>query len=332
MSMPVAIVPAAGVGTRLRPHTHTVPKALINVAGRPILAHILDGLISEGVERVILVIGYMGDRIRSYVEKRYGPAVEFVEQEERLGLGHAVHLAGERIDGGPAVIVLGDTIVHTDFSVFLRGPDVMLGVKEVDDPQRFGLVEVDGDRVVRLVEKPEVPPSNLALVGLYYVPEFRKLQDAIDELIRTGKLTRGEYQLTDALQNLLTLGASMRFHAVEGWFDCGKTETLLSTNRYLLDLLPSSPTIPGVVVVHPVSIDPTARISQSIVGPYVSIAAGVSVTNAILRNTIVNENAEVSDMLLDASVIGENAVVRGSFQVLNVGDSSEVILSGGQAV
>lgn len=329
MNRPVAIVPAAGVGTRLRPHTHTIPKALINVAGRPILAHILDGLIAEGVERVIVIVGYMGDRIRNYVSKRYGDAVEYVEQEERLGLGHAVHLAEASIGEGPIIIVLGDTIVQTDFSVFLHGPEVVLGVKEVDDPGRFGIVEIVDGRVVGLVEKPEHPPTNLALVGLYYIPESRHLFQVLRETIAAGQTTRGEYQLTDALASLLKSGTPMRAHAVESWFDCGKTETLLSTNRYLLDLLPSSPALPGVVVIHPVSIDPSAEVHRSIVGPFVSIAAGAKIHGAILRNTIVNENAEVGDMLLDGSVVGENAVVRGSFQVLNVGDSSEVILAGG---
>jgi glucose-1-phosphate thymidylyltransferase len=329
MTRPVAIVPAAGVGTRLRPHTHTIPKALINVAGRPILAHILDGLIAEGVERVVVIVGYMGDRIREYVSRRYGIAVEFVEQEERLGLGHAVVLASALIHEGPVVIVLGDTIVHTDLSVFLSGPDVVLGVKEVPDPRRFGIAEVANGRVMRLIEKPEQPPSNLALVGLYYVPRSELLFAALDDQIRAGRTNRGEYQLTDALSTMLEAGVRMQVHAVEGWFDCGKTETLLSTNRYLLDLLPSSPAIPGVVVIHPVSIDPTADVRHSIVGPFVSVAGGARVSGAILRNSIVNENAEVADMLLDGSVLGENAIVRGSFQVLNVGDSSEVILAGG---
>ena len=328
MTRPVAIVPAAGVGTRLRPHTHTVPKALINVAGRPILAHILDGLIAEGVERVILIVGYMGDRIREYVTKRYGSVADFVEQEERLGLGHAVYLARERVKDGPIVIVLGDTIVHTDFSVFLSGPEIVLGVQQVDDPRRFGIVEVEDGLVRSMVEKPEKPKSNLALVGLYYIPDSKTIFDALHEMIRAGRTTRGEYQLTDALAKILSDGARMRIHRVEGWFDCGETETLLTTNRYLLDLLSSSPAIPGVVVVHPVSIDPTAEITQSILGPYVSVAGGVCIRNSILRNSIVNESAEISDMLLDCSVIGEQAIVSGSFQVLNVGDSSEVILAG----
>ncbi len=328
MSKPVAIVPAAGVGTRLRPHTHTVPKALINVAGRPILAHILDGLIAEGVERVIVIVGYMGDRIREYVTKRYGALADFVEQEERLGLGHAVSLAAGKIAKGPVVIVLGDTIVHTDFSIFLGGPDVVLGVKQVEDPRRFGIVELRDGFVTGLVEKPDTPRSNLALVGLYYIPESREIFTALDSMIRGGKMTRGEYQLTDALAKMLGDGTKMRVHGVEGWFDCGETGTLLLTNRYLLDLVPGSPAIPGVVVIHPVSIDPTAEVQQSIIGPYVSVAGGARIRNSILRNSIINESAEVSDMLLDSSVIGEHAIVSGTFQVLNVGDSSEVILAG----
>jgi glucose-1-phosphate thymidylyltransferase len=328
MSRPVAIVPAAGVGTRLRPHTHTIPKALINVAGRPILAHILDGLISEGVERVVVIVGYMGDRIREYVTKRYGAIADFVEQEERLGLGHAVYLARERVADGPVVIVLGDTIVHTDFSRFLNGPDVVLGVKQVEAPRRFGIVTVEDGFVRTMFEKPEKPTSNLALVGLYYIPEVKPLFSALHQMIQAGRTTRGEYQLTDALAKILEEGARMRVHRVEGWFDCGETETLLTTNRYLLDLVPGSPAVPGVVIVHPVSIDPTAWINQSIVGPYVSIAGGARIQNSILQNSIVNECAEISDMLLDSSVIGEHAVVSGSMMALNVGDSSEVILAG----
>jgi glucose-1-phosphate thymidylyltransferase len=329
MTAPVAIIPAAGVGTRLRPHTHTTPKALINVAGRPILAHILDSLIAEGVERVIVIVGHMGDRIRSYVSVRYGPIVEFVEQTEPLGLGHAVYLASQRIESGPVVIILGDTIVHTDLSIFMSGSDIVLGVKEVEDPRRFGIAQVEGENVRGLVEKPEKPPSNLALVGLYYLPQSEILFGALEKMIGEGRLTRGEFQLTDALAEILRDGARMRVHAVEGWFDCGKTETLLSTNRYLLDLLPSSPTIPGVVVIHPVSVDPSAEIRESIIGPYVSIAGGARIRGTVLRNSIINENAEVEGMLLESSVVGENAIVRGSFQTLNVGDSSEVILSGG---
>ncbi len=325
---PVAIVPAAGVGTRLRPHTHTIPKALVNVAGKPILAHIVDGLVQQGISRVILVIGHMGDRVRSYVTKRYPGIAECVEQKEPLGLGHAVHVTREACQSGPGLIVLGDTIVHVDYHDLLGGDEVVLGVKEVDDPRRFGIVRVENGFVTALVEKPEKPPSNLALVGLYYIPDMAELHSRMQRVIEGRVTTKGEFQLTDALAMMLADGIRMRTRPVEGWFDCGKPETLLSTNEYLLRMAPRAPELPGVLIRHPVAIDPTARVTQSIVGPNVSVAAGAVLHNSIVRDSIVNEHAEVRDMILESSLVGESAVVRGAFQRLNVGDSSEIDFSG----
>jgi glucose-1-phosphate thymidylyltransferase len=326
---PVAIVPAAGVGTRLRPHTHTTPKALVNVAGKPILAHILDGLVQQGITRIVIVVGYMGDRIRAYVDRRYRGVAECVEQADPRGLGHAVSLTRTLVPRGPILIVLGDTIVQVDYGDFLSGESVVLGVKEVEDPRRFGIAEVVDGRVTALVEKPEHPPSNLALVGLYYLPRAEDLQRHLERMITQRLTTRGEYQLTDALALMLQDGVHMTVRPVDGWFDCGKPETLLSTNEYLLRLAPRNQELPGVLIRHPVSIDPTAQVTHSIVGPNVSVAAGVVIQNSIVRHAIINENAEVRDIVLEQSLVGENALVRGSFQRLNVGDSSEIDLSGG---
>lgn len=325
----MAIVPAAGVGTRLRPQTHTVPKALVNVAGKPILGHILDALRERGVERIVVVVGYMGERIEDYLRERYDDRIEIVEQTNRLGLGHAIAVTRERISSGPILIVLGDTIVEPDWDAYLSGGEAVLGVKEVDDPRRFGVVEVQGERVLRLVEKPPEPRSNLAIVGLYYFPDATPLFTSLDALIEENRRTKGEFQLTDALQRLLEDGMPMRVSAVEGWFDCGKPETLLDTNQHLLRKVPQPAPIPGVTLVPPVFIAPTARIEKSILGPNVSVADGAVIRRAIVRDTIVNEGAVVEDMLLDRSVIGESAEVRGTFQRLNVGDSSTVVLNGG---
>ncbi len=326
---PVAIVPAAGVGTRLRPQTHTVPKALVNVAGKPILGHILDALREHGIERIVVVVGYMGERIEEYLRERYDDRIEIVEQTERLGLGHAIAVTRERVSSGPILIVLGDTIVEPDWDAYLSGKEAVLGVKEVDDPRRFGVVEVQGERVLRLVEKPPEPRSNLAIVGLYYFPDAVPLFASLEALIEENRRTKGEFQLTDALQRLLEDGMAMRVSTVEGWFDCGKPETLLDTNQHLLRKVPQPAPIPGVTLVPPVFIAPTARIEKSILGPNVSVADGAVIRRAIVRDTIVNEGAVVEDMLLDRSVIGENAEVRGTFQQLNVGDSSTVVLNGG---
>ena len=325
----IAVIPAAGVGTRLRPHTHTQPKVLLHVAGKPILAHILDDLVALDVKRAVLVIGYMGELVRAYVSRAYPKLqVDYVVQEERLGLGHAVSLAAPFADDRPLLIVLGDTIFEADLKAVLKGRVNTIGVKEVEDPRRFGVVEVDAKgRVTKLVEKPEHPATNLAITGIYYFTHGGPLFAALEELQRKNQRTRGEFQLTDALQILVAGGEELRTFPVEGWYDCGKTETLLETNRILLDKLADTPAIPGTVTLQPVFVAPGATVENCILGPHVSVAAGARLRNAVMRDSIVNENATVEDILLEGSVVGENAVVSGGFRHVNVGDSSEVQLN-----
>jgi glucose-1-phosphate thymidylyltransferase len=305
-----------------------VPKALINVAGKAMVAHILDELRAVGVEEFVLVVGYMGDRIRDYMAKHYpGLAVQFVEQHERRGLGHAIYLTREAVSGRDALIVLGDTLFRVDFRRVLDRRVSRIGVQEVADPRRFGVVEMDGEHVRRFVEKPEQPVSNLAIVGIYYLTDTPALFRALEEMIETGRATRGEYQLTDALQALLEAKVPMEIFPVDGWYDCGKPETLLATNRALLDLENRVPRLEGSVVIPPVAVDPEAVVLHSVIGPYATVAAGARIEDSIIRNSIVNEGARVTGMLLDASLVGEEATVEGTFRRLNVGDSSEVHLT-----
>ncbi len=318
----------AGVGSRLRPHTHTTPKALIHVAGRPILAHILDDLEALGVTDVVLVIGHMGEHIREYVDAHYAHlARTYVDQPERLGLGHAVRMTRPHVVGHPVFIVLGDTIFRADFSAVVAGGESAIGVHEVEDPRRFGIVETKDGVASRLVEKPDQPTSNLAIVGVYYFVDSKLLFEALDVLVERDIRTKGEYQLTDALQLMIEGGHRIVPFRVDGWYDCGKTETLLETNRELLDRMDGA-VDPGrwtqAVIIPPVAIAPTAVIEHSIVGPHASIAARAVVREAVVRNSIVNQDAVVEQILLEGSVIGENALVRGNFRHLNVGDSSEV--------
>jgi glucose-1-phosphate thymidylyltransferase len=325
-SQPIAVIPVAGVGTRLRPHTHTQPKVLLHVAGKPILSHILDDLPALGIREAVLVVGYMGELIQSYVGSRYRDLrVHYAEQPERLGLGHAVYLARPHVGDRPVLIILGDTIFEADLKRVLGGGVNSIGVKEVEDPRRFGIVETNGSgRVVRLVEKPEHPTSNLAITGIYYFTGAAPLFGALEELQRRDLRTKGEYQLTDAMQLLVEGGETLTTFPVEGWYDCGKTETLLETNRVLLDRRPPKVDIPGSVVHAPVAVAPGAVVENCILGPHVSVGAGARLRNAIVRDSIVNENAVVEDILVESSVLGVNAVVRGAFKRLNVGDSSEV--------
>lgn len=321
-----AIVPVAGVGTRLRPHTHTLPKVLIHVAGKPILGHILDELKQIGVTEIVLVVGYMGDMVIDYVKKNYDFQVNFVHQEELLGLGHAILLTKEFFDEEPVMIVLGDTIFKADFKGVLKGDSSYIGVKEVADPRRFGVVELSEGRIRNFIEKPEVPPSNLAIVGLYYLRNTRLLFQCLDNLVKEGKKTAGEFQLTDALQMMLKQGEEMRTFLVEGWFDCGKPETLLETNRRLLAVCSKlSPEVKKHnIILEPVYIAESAKVDSSVIGPYVSIAEGSVVQRAVIRNTIINENAIVKNILLDESLVGQGALVNGRMNRLNVGDSSQL--------
>ena len=321
---PVAIVPVAGVGTRLKPYTLTTPKPLLLVAGKPILGHILDQLIVARPERVVLVVGpgSQGDRIRSFASRYRDLKVECVTQGEPRGLGHAVAQAKDAAGGAPLLIVLGDTIVLAAFEEIVSGGS-KIGVREVSDPRRFGVATVRDGRIVALEEKPEHPASPWAVVGLYFIEDGPALFSSLDELTEGNRLTRGEIQLTDALQSVIRRGADLRPFPVEGWYDCGTLETLLGTNRALLDRLGKPVVRERVVVVAPVAIDPAADVAEAVIGPHVTIGPGARVRRAILRDCIVNEGATVEDILLEGSVVGEDAVVRGAHGRLDVVDPSD---------
>ena len=323
-----AIIPVAGAGTRLRPHTHSTPKVLIPVAGKPIIGHILNQLQGLPIDEVILVIGHMGDKIREYVEGNFKFKTTFVTQEKAKGLADAIYLTKQTVGNDDAIIILGDTIFKTSFKDIISKPNSQIGVKPVADPRRFGVVEQDGKKITRLVEKPEHPKTNLAIVGIYLIRKMPRLYAAIDQLYQKKIRTKGEYQLTDALQLMLEQGEVMESFTVDGWYDCGKPETLLETNRQLLEMSSLHPTPrQGVVINPPVYIDPGAKLEHCIIGPYVSIAAGSSIKNSIISNTIIGSNVQIETMMLQNSILGDNATVRGKQRRLNVGDGSEIDLT-----
>ena len=320
-----AIIPVAGVGSRLRPHTFETPKVLLNVAGKPILGHILDKVIGEGITEATIIVGHMSEKIKEYLAASYPHfPIDYVEQEERSGLGHAIYLARTRIGPGPVMIILGDTIFDVDLRPVLKGTVSSIGVKEVDDPRRFGVAETSNGSITRLVEKPEHPTSNLAVVGLYYIANSPLLVRCLEKLVADNVKTKGEYQLTDALQLMIQSGEKITVFKVDGWFDCGKPETLLSTNRSLLEMRSTSRKIDGVVINEPVYVSPTAVLSNCVIGPYTTIGDAASVSDSVVRNSIIGEHAEVRKALLDNSIIGNGSVVTGSYKRMNVGGSSEI--------
>ena len=329
-----AIIPVAGIGTRLRPHTHTAPKVLLPVAGKTILAHILDELISFGIKEVVFIVGYRGEMVRDYVHEHYASSLRtsYVEQAEMLGLGHAIWMAREQVDHQePVLIVLGDTIFKADLKDVLSSRHSSIGVREVNDPSRFGVVELQEGRIIRMVEKPKKnPPSNLAAVGIYFIRDTAELFRCLDQLIKSNKKTADEFQLTDAFQMMIDGGVDMRHFSIDGWYDCGKPETLLSTNRILLQEQFADrgeeyrERYSGSIINPPVSIAPSAKIENSIIGPNVTIDEESYIKDTLISNSIVSKNSSVNGLILENSIISENAKIAGHSLSLNVGDSSEI--------
>jgi glucose-1-phosphate thymidylyltransferase len=327
-----AIIPVAGFGTRLRPHTYSLPKVLLNVAGRPILAHILDRVIASGVTSATIVVGYMGEAIEAFVRESYpNLKTNFVEQTELKGLGHAIYVAREDIptDGAPMFIVLGDTVFDADLDSVFSKQQSALGVYWVEDPRRFGVVETDANGVAtKLVEKPEHPKTNLMIAGLYFFRNPKLLKECLEELVAKDIRTKNEYQLTDALQLMIDRGEKFATFELKGWYDCGKPETLLDTNRHLLSRQQtrSNAEARNTTIIEPVFIGNGTDIENCIIGPFATIGHGATVKNAIVHDSIVGEGASVSGVVLDQSLIGNNATVTRAASHVNIGDSSVIEL------
>jgi glucose-1-phosphate thymidylyltransferase len=321
-----AIIPTAGLGIRLRPHTYTQPKGLLFVAGKPMLAHVIDELVSAGVEEFVFVVGYLGAQIEAWARQHYGRLrLHFVVQAEPLGNGHAVYVAREYLDGEPAIVIFGDTIIKGDLAGLLRSPRSMAGVKEVDDPRRLGVVELDGaGNVRRIIEKPTDPPSHLAVIGAYFIKNTTPLRGALDRLVQEDRRMRGEFWLADALQLMVDAGERMGTVLVDHWYDCGTVDALLLANRDLLELAP--PGIPAGIssILPPSYVSPSAILERSVVGPYASLGDAVRVVNSTVKNSIINAGAVLEGAHLEHSVVGAGSVVRGVTGTVNIGDSSTV--------
>ncbi len=328
-----AIIPVAGAGTKLRPHTYTQPKALIPLAGKTILSFIIDQLAAAGIREFVFVIGYLGEKIKDYVEDKYPDLqFEFVEQKNRLGIGHAISLTRPVIDEEePLLIVLGDTICDFDIETVIDSPLSTLGVKKVEDPRSFGIAELNEDgKVVALVEKPRIPKSNMALVGLYKINETKMMFDVMDEHIAKGVVEENAYSLTDALQEMVDKGVEFDTFKVQQWFDCGRKETLLETNATLLKkvvaITDQYPQFENTIIVPPVSITEGCVIANSIIGPNVTIGESTTVHSSIIRDSIIGSFAKLDEVVLHDSLIGSDAYVHGFRQSLNIGDNTEIDL------
>ncbi|WP_076789277.1 sugar phosphate nucleotidyltransferase [Chlorobium sp. KB01] len=320
-----AIIPVAGVGSRLRPHTFSHPKVLLNVAGKPIIGHIMDKLIAAGIDEAIVIVGYLGYMVEEWLLKNYSIKFTFVNQPDRLGLAHAIWMCKLFVDQEePLLIILGDTIFDVDLDPVLKSTESTLGVKEVEDPRRFGVAITENGKILKLVEKPDTPISNLAIVGLYFLLKAGPLFRSIDHLIEHSIMTKGEYQLTDALELMIERGETFTTFPVSGWYDCGKPDTLLSTNEILLEVINPIKEYPGCIINTPVFIAKNAQLENAVIGPNTTIGEGAIISNAIVRRSIIGNEARVSNIMLDQSIVGNNAVITGNPHEINIGDYSEI--------
>jgi glucose-1-phosphate thymidylyltransferase len=326
------IIPLAGFGTRLRPHTYTKPKPLINVAGKTVLGHILDKFAAVDVDEFIIVHGYLGEQIQDYMAKEYPQYhAQFVEQKELIGQADAILRCRPYVNG-PVLIVFVDTLFEADLTGLAHeAADAVAYVKEVEDPRRFGVATLGEDGyVARFVEKPDSCDNNLAVIGMYYLKDSDSLMGACQALMDRNIQTKGEFFLTDALNLMIEQGKKFRMQTVDVWEDCGKPETVLHTNRYLLEHGHDNSAEHngnGYLVIPPVHIAPTAVIQNSVIGPYATISDCCHITGSIIRDSIIDEDAHIQDATLDQSLVGKGAVVKSNYRKLNVGDSSSVDFS-----
>ena len=326
------IIPLAGKGTRLRPHTHVTPKPMLRIAGKPVMDYVMDDVKRLGdVEQVIYVTGHLKEKVEAHARDDIGLPAVFVEQAVQDGTAGAVNLARPYIDQ-PVLIIFVDTIFDADLSaVHQTDADGIIWVKEVEDYQRFGVVVTDANGyMTRIVEKPKEPISKRANIGLYYIRNWQLLYEAIDHVLTQPK-NKGEYYLTDAFQYMIDHGARIQVVDVAGWYDAGQPETLLQTNRAMLErgrARKPADLDASAIIVEPVYIEDGAVIRDSTVGPNVSVSAGATIEGSTLRDTIVGEKSRVANCRLHDSLVGGDVTLDGLSGVVTIGDHAEIRVGG----
>jgi len=325
-----AIIPVAGAGTKIRPHTYSQPKALMPIANKTILGYIIDQLNDANITEFIFVVGQLGEKIQEYVEQDYPHlTTHFIFQGERQGTGHAIEMAKDWVGDDEVFVVLGDTICEFDMKAIIESPYSMLGVKRVDDPSNFGVASIDDDGFITgVVEKTSIPKSNMALVGLYKIKETAILYECLTHLFEQNIKSHGEFNLTDALQCMIKRGAKFQAFKVKNWFDCGKKETLLEGNTTLLKKfgghISEDVQTENVVIIPPVSIAKGCVIKNTVIGPNVAIGANTTIQYSIIRDSIIGAHTNLFEVMLNNSLVGNDALVKCLSRSLNVSDNAEI--------
>lgn len=318
--MPIkCLIPAAGKGTRMRPLTHTLPKAMLPVAGKPTIFHIIDRAAKAGVKDFVIITGYLRELMESEIVAAYPELnIEFVEQKEQLGLGHAIYMASSKFSANDSMLLIyGDTLFEGDIETMVQAKNPVIGVFEVQDPRRFGVIEKGaGQTITNLVEKPEKFVSNLAIPGVNYFPSAGELFAALEYIVKNGIRTKNEYQATDAFQYMLReKKITFTWQLLTAWDDAGTLEAILETNKIILSRRGAGTTQ---------AIAASAKITASDVSRYASVSDGAEITNSTLVNCIVDRGSVVRNCKLENSLIGRNAFVENIEGTIIVGDDAQV--------
>ncbi|MBR9676069.1 NTP transferase domain-containing protein [Candidatus Woesearchaeota archaeon] len=320
------IIPLAGKGTRLRPHTYSKPKPLLHVAGKPVLGHILDSIKNLDVEEVIMITGDMEEQIREYVDNNYDYKTAYFKQTEMLGDGHAISMAKDEVRDTDVLIIFSDTLfvknIKTDIDE-IKDYDGIVWANKTDTPERFGILNTKEETITEIEEKPEKPKSDLAIIGLYYFKSSKQMFSYLEKAMNERRTSKGEYRLADAMALMVEENHKLRAVPIGDWLDTGIPETMLSTNKYLLEN-GHNKTIKtnNSIIIEPVYIEDGCVINSSVIGPHVSIAKNSTVENSIIKNSIIGEESRIQNAQLTNSLIGDCAEVIEKEKSLNIASNT----------
>ncbi|MCF7866052.1 nucleotidyl transferase [Candidatus Woesearchaeota archaeon] len=319
------IIPMAETKFDSEATIHSTPNTLISIAGKPLICHLLDSVSSLKIDKVIFIVDKEYKELRDSV-KSYKFESVFIQQKEIKGVGHAIYGAKKHVQEDDILIVLGDTLVEANLKNISKiESDGVIWTKQVNNPEDFGVVFLYEDKVTRIIEKPENPISDLAVVGMYYFKNSKLLFNSLKHIISNDIKTKNAFQLTDAIQHMISNGLILISKKVDTWLDYGSVDNLLLTNNHLLKISKATKNISeNSVIIRPVYIEKGAKIENSIIGPYVNIDKNAIITNSIIKNSIISKNSNVKNALLNQCFIGEESIVKGTPKKINVTKLSKV--------
>jgi len=327
------IIPMAGMGKRMRPHTLTVPKPLIPIAGKPIVQHLCEEIatvVNTKIDEIAFVVSHFGEATENQLIKiaeNLGAKGSIYYQDEALGTAHAVFCAKESLTG-PVIIAFADTLFKAEFNLD-EYSDAVIWVNHVTNPESFGVVETDSSgHISRFIEKPKIFVSDLAIIGIYYFKDGNNLSKELKYLIENKYLVNGEYQLTDVLENMKNKKLIFTSAAVSEWLDCGNKDATVKTNQRILfhqgNTVSPKSEIVNSTIIPPCFIGDSCKITGSVIGPYASIGNNCTISHSIVENTIVQNHSKISNILVESSMVGSFANIKGTASSVSISDFSDI--------